>query len=126
MTRRPIVVPADMEIMRAVFVLIDNDVSGVPVIDEDGRLTGILTERDCLKVAISAGYHDEPGGRVADFMQHPVQTVTPDDSLMDIAVRFSESHYRRFPVLDDDRLVGVISRRDVLKALKRGAWFEKN
>jgi CBS domain-containing protein len=125
MSRRVITVSEDMDVTDAVHLLVKHDISGAPVVDKDGRLTGILTERDCLAVALSAGYFDEPGGHVADYMTSPVETVTIDESLMDIAVRFRDTRYRRFPVMQDGKMVGVISRRDVLRALQRGSWFRR-
>ena len=123
MTTDLVTITPDTEIMRAVYLLVEHDISGMPVVDEGGNLLGILTERDCIATAIQAGYFDEAGGSVGDYMSHPVETAEADDSLMDIAERMSNSTYRRFPVLDDGRFVGLISRRDVLKALKQGAWF---
>ena len=117
-------VTPDTEIMRAVYLLVEHDISGVPVVDEEGILVGILTERDCIVTAISAGYFDEAGGSVRDFMSSPVEPVQRDDSLMDVADRLSKSIYRRFPVVEDGRLIGLISRRDVLEALKQGSWFK--
>lgn len=121
-----ITVTPDTEIMRAVYLLVRHDISGMPVIDADGHLTGILTERNCIDVALQAGYFDESGGRVEDYMSRPVETVSPDDSLMDVADRFRQSTFRRFPVVEDGRLIGLISRRDVLTALASGAWFNKS
>jgi len=119
-----VTITPDTELMRAVYLLVEHDVSGMPVVDENGNLVGILTERDCIATAINAGYFDEAGGSVRDFMSSPVETAEPDDSLMDIADRLSKSTYRRFPVVEDGRLVGLISRRDVLEALKQGSWFK--
>ena len=124
MTTELVTITPDTEIMRAVYLLVERDISGVPVVDEGGTLVGILTERDCIATAINAGYFDEAGGSVRDFMSSPVETVEADDSLMDIAERLSKSTYRRFPVIEDGRLVGLISRRDVLEALKQGSWFK--
>ena len=125
MTCDVVTVTQETEIMRAVSMLVAKDISGVPVVDEKTNVVGLLTERDCLEVALSAGYFDEPGGRVADFMSAPVETVTSQDKLMDVAVRFRDTPYRRFPVVDDGRLLGVISRRDVLRAMQKGAWFKR-
>jgi CBS domain-containing protein len=124
MTTDLVTITPDTELMRAVYLLVEHDVSGMPVVDENGNLVGILTERDCIATAINAGYFDEAGGSVRDFMSSPVETAEPDDSLMDIADRLSKSTYRRFPVVEDGRLVGLISRRDVLEALKQGSWFK--
>ena len=121
-----VTVTPDTEIMRAVQLLVENDISGMPVVETDGQIAGILTERDCIDVALQAGYFDESGGRVEDYMSSPVETVSPDDSLMDVADRFRQSSFRRFPVVEDGRLIGLISRRDVLMALAGGAWFRKS
>jgi CBS domain-containing protein len=107
----------DMEILRAAQVLIGSDISGAPVLDQHGRLVGMLTERDCLRVALHAGYHGEPGGLVRDFMTQDPVIVDPDDTIVDLAERFIGNKYRRYPVVDGGRLVGVISRRDVMRAM---------
>ena len=116
--------PPDMNIMRAIYLLAEKDLSGVPVVDDDGRLLGILTERDCVRTALQSGYFDEETGSVADFMTPaPVTTVTLDDSLIDVGELFVESPFRRCPVVAEGRLVGLICRRDVMKALTTGSWF---
>ena len=113
----------DTEIMNAVRQLVERDISGLMVVDDDSRLIGILTERDCIDVALRAGYHDEAGGKVGDFMTTDVSTIDPDASLMDLAQTFANSSFRRCPVVRDGRLVGLICRRDVLRALNDGNWF---
>jgi CBS domain-containing protein len=115
----------DTEIMRAIHLLVERDISGIPVVDEQMQVVGILTERDCIRTALQAGYFDEAGGLVADYMSAPVHTVGPDDSLMDLAELFASSPFRRCPVVEDGRLIGLICRRDVLGALKGSAWFSK-
>lgn len=115
----------DTEIMRAIHLLVERDISGIPVVDDQMQVIGILTERDCIRTALQAGYFDEAGGLVADYMSTPVHTVAPDDSLMDLAELFATSPFRRCPVVEDGRLIGLICRRDVLSALKGSAWFPK-
>ena len=125
MTTELVTVPPQTEITQVVQILITEDISGVLVVEESGALAGILTERDCISVASSAGYYDEWGGPVASFMTTAVETAHPDDNLVDIAVRMTNSPHRRFPVIEEDKLVGLISRRDVLRALGGGSWFTK-
>jgi CBS domain-containing protein len=78
----------------------------------------MLSELDCLKVALQAGYHGEYGGPVRDYMSSDVKTVNAEMSIVDLAQRFQDTRFRRFPVTDKNRLVGQISRRDVLRALE--------
>lgn len=123
MTTQLQIVSADTDIMRAIRIFIDKDISGMPVVDAFGTLVGMLTERDCIQVALNAGYHDESAGPVEAFMTRNVETVLPEDSLMDVAAYFARSPHRRCPVVDEGRLVGMICRRDVLRALTEGSWF---
>jgi len=107
----------DMEILRASQILIGCDISGAPVLDRHGRLVGMLTERDCLRVVLQADYYGQPGGLVNQYMTTEPVSVSPGDTILDLAKRFIEQPYRRYPVLDGGRLVGVISRRDVMRAM---------
>ena len=123
MTRGIVSIDQDMEIMAATRRLVDNNISGAPVLDGHGRLVGILSERDCMKVALHSGYHDVPYGLVRDYMTPDPETVAPEQSILTLAEKFIQGRFRRYPVLDNGRLVGVISRRDVLRAMvkKHGA-----
>lgn len=115
---RLVTVRRDAPLLRAVQMMLDHDISGMPVVDGEGKLVGILTERDCIRKAVEAGYLDEPGGTVADYMSAEVETVGPDDALLDVAARFVESPFRRFPVVEHGRLMGIIGRRDFLRAMQ--------
>lgn len=117
MTRDVVTFDPDMDVLEAARILVEKGISGAPVMDRLGNLVGVLSEKDCLKIALSAGYHSEWGGRVAEYMHTEVVTMNAEVSIVDAARRFMEVRYRRFPVLKDERLVGVISRRDVLRAL---------
>jgi len=107
----------EMEVMQAISILLKNRISGAPVIDTMDNMVGILSEKDCLKVALEAGYNEGRGGKVSDYMSNKVATVNAEDSIIDIAKMFIETPFKRFPVIDDNRLVGQISRRDALKAI---------
>ena len=108
----------DTSVLDAVHTLVKNRIAGAPVVDDAGNMVGMLSELDCLKVALQAGYHGEYGGPVRDYMTADVKTVNAEMSIVDLAQRFLDSRYRRFPVTDRNRLVGQISRRDVLRALE--------
>lgn len=117
MAKELVVLSPDLDVHRAMQVLLDSHVSGAPVVDERGNLVGILTQRDCLTVAFHAGYHREPAGNVADYMITELETIPADMALIDVIETFVRSRYRRFPVLDGNQLVGQISRRDILRAV---------
>ena len=108
----------DMEILRAIHALVQNRISGAPVVDEHGNLVGVLSEQDCMKVALDAGYYEEYGGQVEEYMSRDVKSVEADASILSLAEKFLSAPYRRYPVLDNNRLVGQVSRRDVLRALE--------
>ena len=111
----------EMDIEQAIDQLIDKRISSAPVIDKTGDLVGMLTERDCMKIALSSSYYEEAAGKVAEYMRPVPTTIEADASIAEVAALFSEDIHRRYPVVEDNRLVGEISRRDVLKAL-RALW----
>lgn len=108
----------DMDVLDAIHLLLENGISGAPVVDKRGNVVGILSEVDCMKVALSASYHEEWGGKVSEFMSRQVKTIDAEANLVEAAELFMKEPHRRFPVIDDNRLVGQISRRDVLRALE--------
>ena len=108
----------ETEILRAVHTLLMHDIAAAPVVDEAGTLVGILTERDCIEVVLNAGYHSEFGGQVSDYMSTQVQTIDAQDSIVDAAKLFYGQEFHRYPVIEDGRLVGLLSRRDVMRALE--------
>ncbi|EKF73066.1 hypothetical protein A11A3_15437 [Alcanivorax hongdengensis A-11-3] len=116
MSRRLITVSPDMSVHAAIRHLLDNRISGAPVVD-DGRLVGMFSESDCLKGALEAGYHDTNIGNVSEYMSTDVQTVTADMSILDVAEIFLADHRRRLPVMEQGKLVGQISRHDLLRAM---------
>ena len=117
MSTRLVTLDPDMDILRAVHLLIANVISGAPVVDGNRRLVGILTERDCMRVAMQAEYHGMPGGPVRRYMTKDPQYVSPDESILHVAQLFIDGKYHRYPVVRNDRLVGMISRRDVMHAM---------
>ena len=107
----------EMDVLRAAQLLLKSNITGAPVLDAHGRLVGILTERDFMQVALQGFYHGEPGGQVKRHMSLDPEYVSPDESILTVAEMFIQGRFQRFPVVDNGRLVGVISRRDVMRAL---------
>lgn len=106
-----------MEINHAMQVLLDGRFSGAPVVDEAGRLVGVLSKKDCLKAALQASYWRDWGRTVADCMSTQVETLPAEMDIVAAAEALLASDYRRFPVLQEGRLAGQVSRADILRAL---------
>ena len=119
MSRNVVTLDPETEILQAVHELITHDISGAPVLDRHGRLIGVLTERDCMRVARQGDYHGMPAGQVKDHMSTNPQSVEPGESILELADLFINGRFHRYPVLDNGRLVGVISRRDVMRAMHK-------
>jgi CBS domain-containing protein len=116
-----IVLSPETSVHEAMSLLMRNDISGAPVLDAHGNVVGILTEKDCLRAIFRASYHQDPGGTVADTMSREVRTIDAETDLSEVIEIFLRGPYRRFPVLAGTRLVGQISRHDILRAVV-GMW----
>jgi CBS domain-containing protein len=117
MTGKLVTFHPDTDVLDAIHELVNHGIAGAPVTDDQGQLIGMLSELDCMKIALHAGYHGQWGGPVSEYMTSDTETIDADMSIIDLAQRFLDTTYRRFPVMKDHRLVGQISRRDVLRAL---------
>jgi CBS domain-containing protein len=107
----------ETDVLDAIQVLVSRGIAGAPVTNNRGELVGMLSEIDCMKIALHAGYHGNWGGPVSDYMTSNIETVDANMSIIDLAQHFLDTKFRRFPVVTEHRLVGQISRRDVLRAL---------
>jgi CBS domain-containing protein len=122
MTRNLVTMRADMPLYEAVSLLLDNDVSGAPVVDGAGALIGLLSELDCLRVVAAGEFHDHghyAKTQVGDVMTAASHTIPPNLDLYAIAAELVKRRVRRLPVLENGKLIGQVSRRDVLAALDR-------
>lgn len=113
-------VSADLPIRAAIDVLIDKGVTGIPVLGADGKVLGVLSEEHCLElIALGDEKYDEPTGVVAAYYDPSVPQVSPDVDIYYVAGMFlREKAHRRFPVVEDGKLVAVITRKDLLRALR--------
>ncbi|TPV95656.1 MAG: CBS domain-containing protein [Myxococcales bacterium FL481] len=107
----------DCDIYDAVDFLLEHRISGAPVVSPDGELVGVLSEKDCLKLLASGAGHERPVGQVSDYMTTVAVTIPSSMDIYFAAGIFLKHVYRRLPVVDNGRLVGQISRRDILKAI---------
>jgi len=137
MTRNILSVRPDAVIAEAIRLMLDNRISGLPVIDEGGQLVGILTEGDLLRRGETATERHRPrwleilmgpgrlaeeyvrthGRRIAEVMTRDPVSVTPDTPLKEIVELMERHRIKRVPVLDGDAPVGILSRADLLRGL---------
>lgn len=117
MTKRVFTLKKETSVLVAIKSLLDHKVTCAPVVDEHGKLAGMFSEKDSMKVVLDTAYNQGMSGTVGEFMSSDIVTVDAEASIVDLAERFQESSVRSFPVFDDNALVGVVSRTDVLKAL---------
>ena len=122
MKRRLVKVRPDMTIVDAARLLLRKDISGVPVVDADGKLLGFLSELDVLRIVASDDFSNEDfveSDPVSDFMTSYVHTVPPHTGIFSIAHLFIQHRIRRLPVVEDGVLVGIVRRRDVLVGIRK-------
>lgn len=119
MTTDIVTLKPEMDVLQGIHVLLRHGISGAPVVDGQGALVGMLTERDCMKVALDAAFHQQSGGTVRDFMATDVAAVPADEPIITTVRRFYDDTYLRYPVVDGTGLVGVISRSDVMRVIGR-------
>ncbi len=108
----------ETKVFDALEVLLRKHYSGAPVVNANGDLVGVLSEADLMRVAIQGSYHEDTSGLVGDYMSTGVRTIAPDMDLYSVAELFMKHHYKRFPVVSAGKLVGMISRRDVLRGIE--------
>jgi CBS domain-containing protein len=93
-------------------------VTGAPVVDEAGDLVGMLTERDCLKLVAEGTDAQRPHGTVESLMTTDVTTTSPDMDVYYVAGLFLTKTFRRLPVIEEGRIVGAITRFDILRVME--------
>ena len=112
MTKRVFSVKADTPIFEALKIIASYGISGLPVVEDDMTLIGIVSEKDVL----SLFYNDDDGEiTVSDFMTQPPLYFDEDESLMDVCDFLRKNVFRRVPITSKGKLVGIISIRDVIE-----------
>jgi len=127
MTTNLVLFTVEQSIHEVMNSFIKNKISGGPVVDDRGKLIGVISEADCMKEVSDSRYFNMPilDKSVGHFMTKEVETLLASMTLFDAASRFHETSRRRFPVLDNNKLVGQISRKDIVIAainLKSQSW----
>ena len=115
MTRDVICIHKDTPIFQAVDLMAQNNITGIPVVEDDMSLVGILSEQDVLRLFHT--YEDEKGRTVNDFMTQPAIHFEENEYVLDICYCLRDNAIRRVPVTSNGKVVGVISRSDILKCI---------
>ncbi len=141
MVRDVITIGPDDDVSRAAKMLADHDISALPVIDEQRRVLGILSEADLLRREeigtekrrpawleavmptgrLAAEYAKSHGRKVRELMSETVVSATPDASLSEIAALLERKRIKRVPIVENGKLVGIVSRANLIQALASAA-----
>lgn len=117
--RRPVTVKADQNVIEAIDLILSHKISGVCVVDDDNNLIGVLSELDCLRAILGAVYNEGAVGHVRDYMTSgDLKLARPDANIVDIAQQMINDHLRRRPVVENGKLVGQVTCRQLLKAVR--------
>jgi CBS domain-containing protein len=127
MTTSLITFTADQSIEVVMETLIKNRISGGPVVNDKNELIGIISEGDCIKQISESRYYNMPmqNDTIEKHMARNVETIDGNMNIFDAANKFLDAKRRRFPIVENGKLVGQISQKDVLKAamaLKGHNW----
>lgn len=127
MTRNLVTFSTTQSIESVMEALVKNRISGGPVVNEKQELVGIISEGDCIKQISESRYYNMPlqEQTIEKHMVNNVETIDGNMNIFDAAKKFLDSKRRRFPIVENGKLVGQISQKDVLKAamaLKGQTW----
>lgn len=117
MSKHPVTVNPDTDVSVAIQTLLSHKVTSVPVLDKQGKLVGMFSEKDGMKIVLESAYNQSMAGKVDEFMSVDPIVVDAADSLVDVAEKFQSTPIRSFPVFQNGEMVGMVSRIDVLRAL---------
>ena len=117
--RTPRTIKQNATVAEAAQVIINNRVSGIVVVDDAGELVGMLSELDCMQAIVSTVYNGgTPGAEIVrDVMTKEVTVNRPSEDIISVAADMLKHKHRRRPIVDNDKLVGQISCRQLLRAI---------
>ena len=114
MTRKVCTIHPEASAQEIAQLLYENRISGAPVVDADGKIIGVITEADIISKV------NRDGLRVADIMSHEIIAVNEETPVGEIAQLLTERKIKRVPVVRDGKLVGIVSRADIVHAVAQG------
>ncbi len=117
MTKNLVTLAPDLNVFKAIDILLKKRISGAPVVESDGSFVGVFSESSCMKFITNAAYDSLPDASLLPFIDIAPPTISPETDLLSICQTFLDQATRRLPVLEDGRLLGQISRRDVMRKI---------
>lgn len=100
-------------------------IGGLPVVDEHKEVIGWVSEQDCIKAVVNESYYCDQKARVNEVMRTDVLTMSPEEDIVDVAEQMLKEKPKVYPVVKDGKLLGLITRSDILRALSengKGCW----
>jgi CBS domain-containing protein len=111
MTRDVVTVRSNADVYDAVRMMVDGNITGLPVVDDDEKLVGMVTEKDVMRRLLNT---QSTKGTVQDCMITDVVSFDVNDNLLDVVKTLVEGGFRRVPIESEGELKGIISRRDII------------
>ncbi|RAV30422.1 CBS domain-containing protein [Sinomicrobium soli] len=121
MTRKLVTFSPEQTLLEVMEGFMKNRITGAPIVDDRGKLIGIISDSDCMKQISEGRYFNMPicDMTVGKYMSTDVMTIAADANIFDAASQFYRTRHRRFPVVENGYLIGQISRKDVMLAALR-------
>ncbi len=119
MARHPVAIKKGTSLPQAVDTLVNHHLPGLPVVDDGNHVIGFISEQDCLGHLLEETYYDQGAPSVDDVMTRNAVTLEPNMLLIDLAQRVLRLRPKTFPVVEEDQLVGMVTRTHVVDALRR-------
>ena len=116
MTKEVVTVKRDTAIQETIKIMVENNITGLPVVDDQMQLIGVISEKDIMMLLYDVGSRT---GKVEDFMTKNVVSFDQQDSLTDVCDCLLKNHFRRVPIVTGPKkkLVGIISRKNIVQSI---------
>ncbi len=118
MNKVPVYVKSGSLLTDVVDILLHNNLTGAPVVNSMKQVIGFVSEQDCIHQLLVSSYHSEGVPPVDEVMRTEVVSISPEDLIIDLAKQMDNRRPKIYPVVDNGKLVGLITRTEVLQALK--------
>jgi len=117
MSRKVVAFDVSDDVGDVVAVLLEHKITGAPVLNAERQVIGFISEQDCIKEMLNTAFYCDLTANAADVMKTEVLTVHPDMPISELAEQLTTNKPKVYPVVEHGRLVGIVSRSDVLQAL---------